>query len=164
MRSTRAMEVMARWGLAVLWGGVAWLAFRGARVRGAFVCGVAAAALALAASARWHVALMNATRAWLRGQGLYERRGVVKLAIVTVVVLLVLGASRWWWRQSPGLRGALAATLGFAAYLAAYTVLLYDYVPSVLRQPPGRQLLELAFVVPALLCVKTWRRADARAR
>ena len=164
MRSTWAMEVVARWGLAVLWGAVAWLAFRGSRGRGAFVCGVAASALALAASLRWHVALMNATRAFLREQGLYERRGVVKVAIVIVVVLLVLGASRWWWRQSPGLRGALAATLGFAACLAAYTVLLDAYVPSVLGRPPGRQLLELAFVVPALLCVTTWRRADARAR
>lgn len=158
------MVVAARWGLAVLWGAVAWLALRGERTRGALACGAAAAALALAAALRWHVTLMNATRAVLRHLGVYERRIFVKEAIVSVVALLLLCTARWVSRQPAGLRGALAATFAFAAYLAAYTVLLDEYVPAVLGRPPGRQLLELAFALLALVFMKAWRGGDARAR
>jgi hypothetical protein len=160
MRSTCAMETVARWGLAVIWFAVAWSMLRGKRVAGSAICATVALALAAAAAFRWHVSLLYAARRILRDLGAYDGRIVAKFVIASVVVLVAAAASRWVWRQPEALRGALSVVLGFAAYLACYTVLLDAYVPAFFGRPPGRQLLELAFAAPALYFGVRWRNAS----
>jgi len=163
MRSNRAVFTAALWVLAALWVTVALIALRGRRERGELVCGVVALGIASAHTTRWSMSLLVATRRFLKEVGVYQHHNNVKIGIVAVVALILVAVARWVWLRPPGLRGALIATIGFAGYLAAYTVWIYDHVPTVLMHMPGRQLLELAFVVPAIACIRSWKRASPRA-
>jgi hypothetical protein len=153
-----------QWGLGLVWLSIALFAgIRAARGagRGGYICAVLGLALACAAALRWHVEVLLAARHWLREQSMYESRMLIKVAIGAVLAIgIAIGAragASYLRRQPQGLRLAIVTMMAFAVFLFALTAFLDDMLPLIVRRPPGRQLVELAFAGTAASGIAKWK-------
>lgn len=148
----------ARIGIVALWCLVALLAVRKARCGGPALwwgCGLVAAALASREQWEWNRSLYHAGRGWLREQGWYQDRIVLKVALGVALALLVgwlaWRAARGWRSLGPDLRLVLWPMGVQVLYFGALSLSVDAWIPRALAAQPGRTILSCSLAGLCLL-------------
>lgn len=159
--STGVLYWTTRIALVAAWLLLAWRAYGRRRDWGGLAAAVAFAAVLFASvrAYKWNYAVLEAARRALRAAGVYEGRVGWKLALGGA--LLCAGVLLWRCvrRAAPEPRAivCVAAMLLQAALLGIETFSLDDALPRVMKDQPGRYLIEGSCVALALWALRPAR-------